>query len=807
MQFEVRKDNSPEKLLQLNKLLQMLPKKLDLRSSQRARERGLLAANTDGSANAAAVAPPEAEITPKETRAWAATVFALTRIKWLLAAEDTVRAMVGDADMGRVLGEVAAEHASPLAQTHLQFARQAATALRDGLGDREVARQLKKLHMTKHHNAMFYCSTTEIVYGEIHETNFKPVRDEVAAQLETTVKFLAADLLPQVLQSETGRTLVTHVRKMEEKEGLGVTTCAYGVSTEVSDEQYWLDMFSVVANMLEDVGVVVSDMRIPGIPLVSINEPGFRNQTGFGQEQIGKKCTFIQCPETEDYLVEEICDALRECKSLYVKLTNRKKDGENFQCYLTLHPVFGATGEYVYQVGCQVDMNGRPEDVEVSMKKLELLLRWLPSSVMCRTDMDERRGITTLTASGDASVAALPPPVALKAAPKAKAVVTKTATGKDRDMYGKKLGKTHASAMLKLNKSAWLTDADRSLRTLLDRDDGCEAFKAFLATEYNEASLDFYLAAQRLHDLAPDEQSDEAQRLMDMYMGTKSSSKGSRGIGQQDRTQATSKLWERAKSDRVRTKDDPVAAVLNEAENTFNMLAVDSFPRFVKSKQARSLGSISGSNLAEITDAEEWLSAFTNIAETWPACIVVSDMTIPGAPMVYVNPEFCRVTEYAKAEAVGRNCRFLQGPDTEAESIGVIQRTLGKGEDCHVLLTNYRKSGEKFKNLLSMRPVFDSDDVYRYVIGVQFEVVDDGTLPMRLGQLDKLRAAEQDGADAALVQRCHLVLPRLPHGHSCRASPMRFGRFDQRLGRRAVLRWHSPRPWLSLESSTGRGRA
>ena len=60
---------------------------------------------------------------------------------------------------------------------------------------------------------------------------------------------------------------------------------------------------------------------------------------------------------------------------------------------------------------------------------------------------------------------------------------------------------------------------------------------------------------------------------------------------------------ERAKSDRVKSKDDPVAAVLNEAENTFSMLAVDSFPRFVKSKQARALN-LEGSDLAGITDAE-----------------------------------------------------------------------------------------------------------------------------------------------------------------------------------------------------------
>ncbi|KAH8047204.1 PAS domain-containing protein [Aureococcus anophagefferens] len=277
-------------------------------------------------------------------------------------------------------------------------------------------------------------------------------------------------------------------------------------------------------------------------------------------------------------------------------------------------------------------------------------------------------------------------------------------------MYG--LGEKHASALRKLNKSAWLTDADRSMRVLLGREDARAAFKSFLASEYNEQALDFYLEAQKLVKLAPNQQASEAQRLLDTYMGAAPPKKGSRGIGQQDRTKATSTLWDGAKKGSVKSKTDAYVAVQKEAQNTFKMLVV--------------------------RDADEWLSAFTQIAETWPACIVVSDMTIPGAPMVYVNPEFCRVTEYTSKEAVGRNCRFLQGPDTESESIGVIQRTLGKGEDCHVLLTNYRKSGEKFKNLLSMRPVFDADDVYRYVIGVQFEVVQDETLSMRLGQLDKL---------------------------------------------------------------------
>jgi len=106
--------------------------------------------------------------------------------------------------------------------------------------------------------------------------------------------------------------------------------------------------------------------------------------------------------------------------------------------------------------------------------------------------------------------------------------------------------------------------------------------------------------------------------------------------------------------------------------------------------------------------------------------------------MVFVNQEFCKTTGYSKEEATGRNCRFLQGPDTEPEAIQVIRNTLCKGQECHVKLTNYRKSGEKFQNLLSMKPVFDADGIYRFVIGVQFEIREDANLKQRLIQLDKL---------------------------------------------------------------------
>ena len=581
VQFEVRKDNSPEKLLQLNKLLQMLPKKLDLRSSKLARDRGMLAANTDGSANAAVLkaGKAEEEPTPKNPKDWAAPIFALTRIQWLLTAEATTRAMVSDGGMGQVLSDFAAEHSSPLTQTHVQFAREAAECLREDLSKSEYSKSLRKLHMRRHHNPMFYCTTTEITYGDLDRMDWAPVKKQVAHDFETTIKFLAEDLLPQLLRSETGRKLVERVRKTEEKQDIGLNTCAFNVSTETSDERYWLDMFSRVACLLDDVGVVVSDMRVPGIPLVSINEPGFKNTTGHGREQLGKSCRFLQCAETEDYLNEEIVVALQECKSLYVKLTNVKKGGEIFQCYFVLHPVFGAEGEYLYQIGCQIDMTGRPSDICRQMKRLETMLQLLPSSTTCRSEEDTARGLMRLTASGEAAAAALPEPVTLKPEPTVTGKTVRTGAGADKDMYGKKMGKTHANALLKMNKSAWLTDADRSLRSLLDRDDGREAFRKFLATEYNDSSLEFWIAAQGLDEMGPDEQSAEAQRLMDTYLGAKDTSGA---MGKQDRTKATQKLWKKNAGRQAKSRKDPFKIVTKEAKNIFKMLVVDSFPRFVE---------------------------------------------------------------------------------------------------------------------------------------------------------------------------------------------------------------------------------
>merc|ERR1719231_476064 len=223
------------------------------------------------------------------------------------------------------------------------------------------------------------------------------------------------------------------------------------------------------------------------------------------------------------------------------------------------------------------------------------------------------------------------------------------------------------------------------------------------------------------------------------------------GRGQDERAE---KVWQDyvAPTGKQLRPGSVVDQVREEVLHTINAMAVDSFPRFVASKQCEAVvesvvgdGAVN-SRRPELmwkkykvpADAAEWLYSFIGAAETYPACIVISDMAISGNPMFYVNQEFCNTTGYAKKEAMGRNCRFLQGPRTEPASVAVIQDTLRRGVDCHVRITNYRKNGETFQNLLSMRPVHDSNGVYRFCIGVQFEVAQNAQLKERLKKLDML---------------------------------------------------------------------
>ncbi|AFZ23658.1 PAS domain S-box [Cylindrospermum stagnale PCC 7417] len=104
--------------------------------------------------------------------------------------------------------------------------------------------------------------------------------------------------------------------------------------------------------------------------------------------------------------------------------------------------------------------------------------------------------------------------------------------------------------------------------------------------------------------------------------------------------------------------------------------------------------------------------------------IVITDVTIPDKPLIYVNSAFERMTGYTAAEVIGQNCRLLQGADISQPELTYLRAAVQSGKDCTVILRNYRKDGSLFWNELNISPVYDTDGELTHYIGIQTDITE-----------------------------------------------------------------------------------
>src|SRR5882672_10618875 len=109
--------------------------------------------------------------------------------------------------------------------------------------------------------------------------------------------------------------------------------------------------------------------------------------------------------------------------------------------------------------------------------------------------------------------------------------------------------------------------------------------------------------------------------------------------------------------------------------------------------------------IAQQKITEQRLHLQANAIESSVDGILIADAAGPDHPLVYVNPAFEKITGYSAAEAIGRNCRFLQGTDTDQPGLEEIRIGLREGKETEVVLRNYRKDGNLFWNQLKISPV------------------------------------------------------------------------------------------------------
>ena len=104
--------------------------------------------------------------------------------------------------------------------------------------------------------------------------------------------------------------------------------------------------------------------------------------------------------------------------------------------------------------------------------------------------------------------------------------------------------------------------------------------------------------------------------------------------------------------------------------------------------------------------------------------IQITDPTQEDNPLIYVNDGFERMTGYTRADALGRNPRFLQGEEGDSEEVAQLREAIRTEEPISLELQNERNDGELFWSRLSVTPVTDESGAVKNYIGIQQDVTD-----------------------------------------------------------------------------------
>jgi PAS domain S-box-containing protein len=101
--------------------------------------------------------------------------------------------------------------------------------------------------------------------------------------------------------------------------------------------------------------------------------------------------------------------------------------------------------------------------------------------------------------------------------------------------------------------------------------------------------------------------------------------------------------------------------------------------------------------------------------------MIVTDPSQSENPIIFCNEAFRRLTGYGDDEIIGRNCRFLQGPETDKATVARIRDAIAAGQDVAVDILNYRKDGSTFWNAVFISPVRDEAGAIVYFFASQLD--------------------------------------------------------------------------------------
>lgn len=221
---------------------------------------------------------------------------------------------------------------------------------------------------------------------------------------------------------------------------------------------------------------------------------------------------------------------------------------------------------------------------------------------------------------------------------------------------------------------------------------------------------------------------------------SKKSSRGDRKMSEQQKVERRERNREHAKRSRIRKKFlleslQQSVALLKEENEKLRMSIRDHLGHsraeaLINQSQPASNGGMADAALIansqgaanKVLDDPDF--SFIKALQTAQQNFVVTDPSLPDNPIVYASQGFLNLTGYSLDQILGRNCRFLQGPETDPKAVERIRNAIDNGNDLSVCLLNYRVDGTTFWNQFFIAALRDASGNITNFVGVQCKVSD-----------------------------------------------------------------------------------
>ncbi|KAJ5369128.1 uncharacterized protein N7496_008888 [Penicillium cataractarum] len=208
----------------------------------------------------------------------------------------------------------------------------------------------------------------------------------------------------------------------------------------------------------------------------------------------------------------------------------------------------------------------------------------------------------------------------------------------------------------------------------------------------------------------------------------------------------------------VQTDTEAVGITANKVleqrvEDGLNALTAEELPAFITSRCITITSKIVEERVRGTLPMK-----FRETSNALAEVFCLTDPSRPDNPIIFASQEFHRTTQYGMDYVLGRNCRFLQGPKTNPNSVRRIREALTAGRHHSELFLNYRRDGSPFMNLLQCAPLCDSKGRVKYFIGAQIDVSGLALDGAQMESLIELQSRYRDPDEESVAE-----MPIAPH--------------------------------------------